>query len=278
MTNIRGIPQMPQQWETSAADPQQALREAAWHLGELANRLTAGADSLARADKIPQPPCDDPGFSYVHGKPEILAAMQDHLDAAQTEILTAQPEGPRPGAVLQAALEAVRGRISAGVAMRTLYQHSTRFDEATKDYVRTATAYGAQIRTLDEFFDRLIIVDRRTAFLPANADRSIAAVVTEPAVVRFLTDTFERAWDRAAPHPFVPVRAAEAAADVVPAIREAIVKLLAEGRSDREIARRLGLSLRSLQSHVSHLKTEYGAEHRFQLGFLIGRESASPSR
>ncbi|WP_328969817.1 LuxR family transcriptional regulator [Streptomyces sp. NBC_00239] len=264
---------MPQQKDTNAADPQRALREAARSLNELADRLAAEAD--ARPAPRPGPPADGPGIRYVHGKAEILAAMQEHIDAARIEILTAQPEGPRPGPVLRAALEAVRGRISAGVAMRTLYQHSTRFDEATKDYVRTVTEYGARIRTLDEFFDRLIIVDRTTVFLPANADRSIAAVVTEPAVVRFLADTFERAWDRAAPYPFVPVRAADAAADVVPAIREAIAKLLAEGRSDREIARRLAISLRSLQSHVSHLKAEYGAEHRFQLGFLIGQNTTA---
>ncbi|MFD5495988.1 hypothetical protein ACTWJ9_04370 [Streptomyces sp. GDS52] len=252
----------------------QALRHAAVALKGLSRSLETQAELL-------RPPADgrhpeggtgpsDSGFRYVHGLEEIGEAIQRELDRATSEILTAQPDGPRPGVVLAHALEAVRDRIASGVSMRTLYQHSTRFDEPTKEYVRTVTGFGAQIRTLAEFFDRLIIVDRKTVFIPANADRTTAIVVTEPAVVKFLTDMFERAWDRAEPYPFIPVRAADAAAEIIPSIRDAICKLLVEGRSDREIARRLGFSLRSLQSHVARLKDDYGAEHRLQLGYLMG--------
>ncbi|MGJ3561614.1 TrmB family transcriptional regulator [Streptomyces sp. INA 01156] len=188
----------------------QALRHAAVALKGLSRSLETQAELL-------RPPTDgrhpeggtgpsDSGFRYVHGLEEIGEAIQRELDRATSEILTAQPDGPRPGVVLAHALEAVRDRIASGVSMRTLYQHSTRFDEPTKEYVRTVTGFGAQIRTLAEFFDRLIIVDRKTVFIPANADRTTAIVVTEPAVVKFLTDMFERAWDRAEPYPFIPVR------------------------------------------------------------------------
>ena len=212
---------------------------------------------------------NDSAFLHVRGLPEINQAIQRELDEARQEILTAQPDGPRPHPVLQEALDAVDKQLAMGVAMRTLYQHSTRFDEATKEYVRAVTGYGVQVRTLPEFFERLIIIDRRIAFVPGRADRTIAVVIKEPSVVRFLADVFEREWDRAAPYPFVPVRAAEAAPEVVPAIRESIRKLLIEGRSDKEIARRLGLSLRSLQAHVARLKDDYGAKHRLQLGYLM---------
>lgn len=223
----------------------------------------------------PPGPHTDPGFAYVHGLPEIGATIQSVVDGARKEILTAQPDGPRPSAVLDRALDGVREQIDAGVSMRTLYQHSTRFDEPTKEYVRTVAGYGGQVRTLAEFFDRLIVVDQRTAFIPASEDRTVVVVLTEPAVVRFLTDMFERAWDRAEPYPFLPVRAADAATQVVPDMREAICKLLIEGRSDREIARRLGLSLRTLQSHIARLKDAYSAQHRLQLGYLMARAEIS---
>ncbi|WP_329455134.1 hypothetical protein [Streptomyces sp. NBC_01497] len=212
----------------------------------------------------------NPGFRYLDGARDINRVIQEVLDTARTEILTAQPDGPRPGPVLDDALSAVRNRIAAGICMRTLYQHSTRFDEPTKEYVQSVTQYGVEVRTLAEFFDRIILVDRAAAFIPANAERTRAVLVTEPAVVHFLADVFDRAWDRAAPFPFLPVRAADAAPEVIPAIRESIRKLLVEGRSDKEIARRLGLSLRSLQAHVAWLKKEYGAQHRLQLGYLMG--------
>ncbi|MFJ6610256.1 LuxR family transcriptional regulator [Streptomyces sp. NPDC091289] len=242
-------------------------------LTELSRALTSEAASGTPPAWQPSPPGAhaDPGFTYVHGLPEIGAAIQEVVDGARKEILTAQPDGPRPSVVLDKALDGVRKQIDAGVSMRTLYQHSTRFDEPTKEYVRTVAGYGGQVRTLAEFFDRLIIVDQRMAFIPASADRTVMVIATEPAVVRFLTDMFERAWDRAEPYPFLPVRAADAATEVIPDMREAICKLLIEGRSDREIARRLGLSLRTLQSHIARLKDSYSAQHRLQLGYLMAR-------
>ncbi|MFD6323169.1 hypothetical protein ACFWOL_09920 [Streptomyces sp. NPDC058442] len=217
----------------------------------------------------------DSAFRYVNGLPEINQAIQNELARARSEILTAQPGGPRPDAVLRGALDAVRRRLAAGVAMRTLYQHSTRFDEPTKEYVRAVTGLGAQVRTLPEFFDRLIIIDQAVAFIPGSRDRTTAVLVREPAVVAFLADVFVRQWDRAEPFPFVPVHAAEAAIKVVPDMRGAILKLLLEGRSDKEITRRLSLSLRSLQAHVARLKEDHGALHRLQLGYLVGlREQA----
>ncbi|MEI7029445.1 hypothetical protein [Streptomyces pratensis] len=246
-------------------------------LAELSRTLVAEATPQPEPTWQAPPPRKQStcGFTYVHGLPEIGAAIQSVVDKSRKEILTAQPDGPRPSAVLEKALAGVRKQIDSGVFMRTLYQHSTRFDEPTKDYVRAVAGYGGQVRTLAEFFERLIIVDRHTAFIPANAERTVVALVTEPAVVRFLADMFERAWDRAEPYPFLPVRAADAAAEVIPDMRDVICKLLIEGRSDREIARRLGLSLRSLQSHIARLKDEYSAQHRLQLGYLMGRAEAT---
>ena len=211
---------------------------------------------------------------YIHGLADISEAINEALSGATREILTAQPDGSRPSGVLKDALESVRRHISAGVAMRTLYQHSTRFDEATKEYVREVTRLGASVRTLDEFFDRLVIVDD-VAFIAANEDRTSAAAVREPAVVRFLRDTFDRSWDRAQPFPFVPHHAAKAADEVIPAIRTSIKRLLIEGYPDKQIARRLGISERSLQTHIASMKQELGARNRLQMGYLLGRNGTT---
>ncbi len=267
----------------------EALVRVSEALGDLSRAVSLRAGRAPAATvRVPEStvPARGIGFETIDGLPEINDAIEVLLGSVTSEILTAQPDGPRPSAVLAEALSAVRDRIAAGVSMRTLYQHSTRFDEPTKEYVRAVTSYGAQVRTLAEFFDRMIIVDRRAALIPANAARTSAVLITHPAVVHFLADIFERAWDRAESYPFLPVRAADAAPEVIPAIRGSIQKLLIEGRSDKEIARRLGLSLRSLQAHVARLKEEHGAEHRLQLGYLMGlqgsavatRESAAATR
>ncbi|MFD3700100.1 LuxR C-terminal-related transcriptional regulator [Streptomyces sp. NPDC058646] len=261
----------------SGAEPQAFLQELAAHLGRLAQEAAQQA-VLATPAAALEPGGDGatagPGVHYLHGLARISTAIDEALAAVRRDILTAQPDGARPSAVLKEALESVRRHIAAGIEMRTLYQHTTRFDEATKEYVRAVTEYGAQVRTLEEFFDRLIIVDD-IAFISANEDRTTAISITEPTIVRFLRDTFDKAWDRAKPFPFVPLHAAKAADDVMPAIRESICRLLVEGYSDKAIARRTGISERSLQAHIAAIKQDLGALNRLQLGYLLGRNEAT---
>ncbi|MFG1666907.1 LuxR C-terminal-related transcriptional regulator [Streptomyces sp. Y7] len=257
---------------SNSAEPQEFFRGMVGHLAEL-SRLAD--EQVCRLNStLPQDSGQRSDIRYIHGLPDISEAINEALSGATREILTAQPDGSRPSGVLKDALESVRRHISAGAAMRTLYQHSTRFDEATKEYVREVTRLGASVRTLDEFFDRLVIVDD-VAFIAANEDRTSAAAVREPAVVRFLRDTFNRSWDRAQPFPFVPHHAAKAADEVIPAIRTSIKRLLIEGYPDKQIARRLGISERSLQTHIASMKQELGARNRLQMGYLLGRNGTT---
>ncbi|WP_405617205.1 LuxR C-terminal-related transcriptional regulator [Streptomyces sp. NBC_00076] len=261
---------------TPQEGPEGALRAIAEQLESL-SRLTTGRliDIGRTKESMRASISEESRISYLHGLDAISSAIEDALNSAQREILTAQPDGPRPGQVLDDALESVRRHIEAGVAMRTLYQHTTRFDEATKNYVRTVTDYGVRVRTLAEFFDRLIIIDDSVAFISANESRTVGLAVREPAIVRFLKDIFERSWDRAKSFPFVPLHAAKAADDVIPSLRESISGLLIGGYSDKRIARRLGISERSLQGHIAAMKQQLGANTRLQLGYLLGRDETT---
>ena len=48
---------------------------------------------------------------------------------------------------------------------------------------------------------------------------------------------------------------------------------MAEGLSNREIAERLYLSVRTVESHVYQARAKVGARSRAELGRLIGRRS-----
>ncbi len=247
------------------------------HLQAL-SRLVAGGLAEPAAAPAGTPTAQTPPdtrIRYHHGLEAIAAAIDEALADARKEILTAQPDGPRPGPVLDEALESVRRQIAGGIAMRTLYQHTTRFDEATKNYVRTVSDYGVQVRTLAEFHDRMIIVDESVAFISANESRTDAIAIREPAIVRFLTDIFERSWDRAQPFPFVSTHATRAAEQVIPSLRNSISKLLISGYPDKQIARRLGISERSLQGHIAAMKQELGAHTRIQFGYELGRNETT---
>lgn len=60
-------------------------------------------------------------------------------------------------------------------------------------------AGDVQVRTLDEVTERLIMLDRTVAFIPANQDRTVALELRHPALIAYLATTFERLWRLATP-------------------------------------------------------------------------------
>ena len=152
-------------------------------------------------------------------------------------MLTAQPQAGRDSRYL--AMAALRDIVllERGAKMRTLYQHSARRSSVTHKYVAAVTARGAEVRTLDEFFNRMIVVDRRVAVIPNQEDLSVAVAVREPAVVAYLVDVFERSWERA--RPFTN-RETSLMKDIAAEQRAMTMRMLIEGHSDPMSAKRLG--------------------------------------
>jgi sugar-specific transcriptional regulator TrmB len=207
---------------------------------------------------------------YIEGLTAIATFIEQASRNAAEEIITAQPGGGRSAEVLEAALPLALEQLARGVRLRTLYQHSARFSEPTKQYVREVVQHGAEVRTLDEFFDRMFIIDRSMAIVPGNAGRTTAAAVTDHAVVAFLSDLFDRNWQRALE--FRPTRAALSSSEVVPKMHSMIKRLLIQGLTDSAIAKRIGVSERTYHSHLARIRKELGADSRLQLGYLLARE------
>ena len=191
----------------------------------------------------------------------------------EEELLTAQPQAGRERASLQAALDRDRAALDRGVRMRTLYQHSARRHATTRDYVAQVSQLGAEVRTLDEFFNRMIVIDRRLAVIPGpGGDDAVAIAVQDPALVAYLVDVFERAWERA--RPFTNTERTMMN-DIAREQRAMTIRMLIEGHSDPVSAKRLGVSARTFAGYVADLKTEYDADTRFQLGYTMGQLGVS---
>jgi hypothetical protein len=244
-------------------------RQQAWLLQLRAAALENDITGLT-ADYVEVHRRGQDSIRYLDGLPTIEHFVKMVSQEATSEILIAQPGGGRSAEVLEGALPLAINQLARGVALRILYQHSARFHEPTKQYVREVTQHGGQARTLDEFFDRLFIIDRQLAILPANISPSVAVAVTDPAVVAFLFDVFERTWLRA--REFTPVRAALSSAEVVPDIHVMIKRLLKGGMTDSAIAKRIGVSERTYHSHLARIRKELGATNRVQLGYMLARE------
>ncbi len=205
-------------------------------------------------------------FTYVR-ELAIAPYLSSLIAEAEVELITAQPQSGRDAQSVAAAVLRDTAALERGLAMRTLYQHSARRSTFTQQYVAEVTPRGAEVRTLDEFFNRMIIVDRRVAVIPGSADNKIAVAVSEPSIVAFLVDMFERAWERARPF---SNRDASSMKSIAVEQRAMTIRMLVEGHSDPVSAKRLGVSPRTYAGYIADLKAEYEAATRFQLGHAMG--------
>ena len=128
------------------------------------------------------------------------------------------------------------------------------------------------MRTLDEFFNRMIVIDRRLAIIPGAPDLSVAIAIREPGLVTYLVDVFERAWERARAFGNTERSMMH---DIAKEQRAMTIRMLIEGHSDPVSAKRLGVSARTFAAYVADLKEEYDAETRFQLGYTMGQAGVS---
>lgn len=206
-------------------------------------------------------------FLYLHGE-AIDPFLTTLVNEAQEELLTAQPQANRSAKTVADATARDVAALKRGLAMRTIYQHSARRHPATHKYVATVTEHGAEVRTLDEFFNRMIVVDRRVALIPAADSLATAVVVREPAVVAYLVDVFERAFARG--RAFAST-GRSVTKEIASEQRSMTIRMLIEGHADALSAKRLGVSPRTYAGYVAELKEEYDAETRFQLGYVMGR-------
>lgn len=227
----------------------------------------AAAEAVHRAAR----PCGDRSVRLLQGKEAISTALERAVSACREEMLTAQPGGGRAPELLEEALPRDLGLSARGVRQRTLYQHTVRTHGPTLAYIERMSAAGAELRTLNEVFDRLIVCDRTIAFIPDHRyERSGAALAVEhPGIIRFLVTAFENVWARAEPIVYTPSH--QRPQLLTNETRRTVLSLMVSGYTDDAIAGRLGLSTRTVATHIKKTAEALGSRSRAQLAYLVAR-------
>ncbi|MFI9244981.1 LuxR C-terminal-related transcriptional regulator [Streptomyces sp. NPDC053086] len=207
------------------------------------------------------------GVEAVPDLDDVRKRLTQLSENVRTEVLTSQSGGARPEEVLTEAMKRTKAVLARGIRMRTLYQHTAQFSQATVAYVDHVTPLGAEIRTLGDAFSRTIVFDRDVAVVPLRGNPRGAALIRDPHVVGFVVATFERAWAAAVPFPAEHGRAQAIAASED--IKADVVRLLAAGHDDKAIARRMGMTIRTCQRNITEIMSRLGARSRVHLGCLI---------
>jgi DNA-binding CsgD family transcriptional regulator len=148
--------------------------------------------------------------------------------------------------------------IAAGRRCRAIYP--VRALNEAPGILHQRVVMGEEVRLLPELPTRLIVLEGTHVVMPeplgyAHSPRIVAR---QRGIVELAALYFEQLWAKAAP-------LAEPASERSDQ-RRFLLEQLAAGAQDEQIARRLGLSLRTVRRRVADVMTELGASSRFQAG------------
>ncbi|WP_406475329.1 helix-turn-helix transcriptional regulator [Streptomyces sp. NBC_01615] len=211
-------------------------------------------------------PGTDPfAITMREGLEQINAHITPLLAESSRELLLIQP-GRRPPELMGTSVAREQSFLDRGGRMRTLYQHTQRHSPTVLAHYEQLDG-DVEVRTLGELKQRLFVLDRTVALIPANADRTTALEIRQPALVDYFATVFEQLWQLATP--MFPLATPQPTLNDITPRQHAIASLLVEGHTDAVIADRLGMNIRTARVHIAKLAATLGSESRAQLGYLI---------
>jgi hypothetical protein len=156
----------------------------------------------------------------------------------------------------------VRDQLRQGRRSRVLYP--ARVLEEAPESVRRRADLGEHVRILGELPGRLAVIGEAAALVPRRFDLAddVLLILRQESLITAVTLLFEALWERAL---IVPGIGGDEEAERDSA-RRLILDQMARGAKDEQIARTLGLSLRTVRRRVADLMDELDAGSRFQAG------------
>ncbi len=128
--------------------------------------------------------------------------------------------------------------------------------------VRDFMDHGGAVRVGGRVTAPVIIMDREVAFLPGGSHVNLrwSVVTRNPSEVERLVSVFESHW-----------KSARALADglLMSDQQHEVITLLASGMTDDAVARKLDVSPRTVQRHVSRIMELLGVRSRLELGVRL---------
>lgn len=227
-----------------------------------ASRATAAQLIAEYADL--RPVATSPGVEQLVGIDQIRDRLATLSRKVTTEVMTLAPDGAHTEESVRAAQEANREVLERGVLMRTVYLDSLRNNARTLAYVNWLAEHGGRVRTTATLPTRMIIIDRSTAVIPVTSDDTAAGavVLTGQGTITALCALFESIWAGAQPLG----QAAVPDAHGLSPQEATTLRLLADGHTDDNIAKRLGVSPRTARRIATDLIERLDARSRFQAG------------
>lgn len=191
-----------------------------------------------------------------------IAELAEHVTR---EIVSLNPNHTQSPDAKDASRPLNEAVLQRGVAIRCVYQQTMRNHGQIAAYARWLTELGAQVRVAPALAMLLIVYDGETALVPIDPanTREGALELHTPGVVAAMQALFEQTWLSA-----TPLLGEHETADggALDPLERHILHLLGDGFTDEVVARKVGLSLRTLRRMMSEIMDQLGSRSRFQAG------------
>jgi sugar-specific transcriptional regulator TrmB/DNA-binding CsgD family transcriptional regulator len=162
-----------------------------------------------------------------------------------------------------------RPLIERGLKLRTVYLQSMTSSKQVMEYAASVHRLGCEVRVTPTLPMRLLILDQELAIIPMDPANPTAGAVIHrsPAVLAIALSLFDAYWSRAT-ELFDPDDRDES--PLTPHEAE-VLRLLAGGAKDEQVARLLGISLRTARRITATLSERLDAASRFELGVAAAK-------
>ncbi|SEE25080.1 helix-turn-helix domain-containing protein [Jiangella alba] len=169
--------------------------------------------------------------------------------------------------------------LARGVSYRVLYERQLLEEPGMLDDLAKGIAAGEQARSAPSLPVRLAISDRSVAICPLvprsdGSTEPTAAIVRDSNLLTALIALFESYWASATPIQLsdgVAVAGPGAGTGPLSGDERFLLSLLVAGVTDKAIATRLGVSMRTVQRRIRDLMALASAETRMQLAWQVAR-------
>ncbi|MEV7275547.1 helix-turn-helix domain-containing protein [Streptomyces sp. NPDC093111] len=168
-------------------------------------------------------------------------------------------------------LEWDRRRVARGVRVHAMYSQRVGAVPEMVQHLAERTALGVEVRLSPVVPMNMVLADDNFALLPTDPhDPESAAILARgPGLVRSYRALYGYCWHAATPYGHE--EPAEHGGDGLSEQQRAALRMLASGIKDEQVARNLGVSLRTVSRLISEVMQELDAASRFEAGVKAAR-------
>lgn len=212
---------------------------------------------LTRAERVAG---DESPVEVIVDRSEIVLLSTTLQRRARQEVLSVQTSRfPEASADSIRVVGPIDTDVAAGIRYRVIYAEDLLEADQRRSEVEDGIARGEEARIHPSPALKFKVIDRSTALVPLDETAEAGALLIRSApLCGLFVDYFEKLWAESA----AVGEMGRDGAGALDAIDVRVLRMLADDASDAAIARRLGISERSVRRHVSSLLSTFGVQTR----------------